>query len=434
MTREQREQKLARMQYLIGAIENTASKKSADAWRDEFDGLEKSIKSDDIKERHNAGTEARTSRDAILQPEHRYSAWLQANHGELARSQTNDNRIGGWASSWDEESTSKYWRGMTTGNWHNAEAEQRAAMAEGAVGTGGYLVPSPVFGSYIDLLRDSLVIMQGQSHLIPWNGPGNTMAIPVTVTDPQVQNLSEGADMYPPASDITVNRYLMTARPYASIESWSWELEEDSAVGVSDLVMHGFANRLARAVQTDFFYGTGANFIQGLSTAAGLVTQFEGGASPPAVPAAAAGKAWTYVDAAITATRTAKANTDLIVTSPLCYSKYGQLQNTLFDAIRPTPTVQSYIDGHGGPNEDGRFALTTAIKDNITVGADVSNVSDMYFMWSDFIYFGIKHSMSVLPLRERLATQRSNGAIAWLRLDALYAHAESAIKLQVKTS
>jgi hypothetical protein len=307
-------------------------------------------------------------------------------------------------------------------------------MAEGAVGTGGYLVPSPVAAEYVDLLRDNLVVMQGMAHTVPWNGPGSTMALPVTVTDVQVQNLAEGVDMYPPASDITVNRYPMTARPYAAVESWSWELEEDSAVPVPDLVMRSFSQRMARAVQTDFFYGSGATFIQGLNTAAGLVTGFEGGASPPALPTAAAGKAWTAVDAGITATRTAKHDTDMIVTSPLCYSKYAQLQNTLFDALRPTPTVQSYIDGVGGRTVNGAFYQTTAIKDNITVGADAADVSEMYFLDSDMIWFGIKHQMSVLPLRERLATQRSNGAVCWLRLDALVAHAEAAYRLQVKTS
>jgi hypothetical protein len=58
----------------------------------------------------------------------------------------------------------------------------------------------------------------------------------------------------------------------------------------------------------------------------------------------------------------------------------------------------------------------------------------MFFLWSDMIYFGIKHDMSVLPLRERLATQRQAGAIAWLRLDAVLAHAEAQSLLQVKTS
>jgi HK97 family phage major capsid protein len=390
--------------------------------------------SERIKANYRTPAETPTDRDAVLQPEHRFSDWMKANHAELYANQTKEARVGSWPSQWDRESTVKYWRGMCTGDWRNAEAEHRAAMAEGAVGTGGYLVPSPVAAEYVDLLRDNIVVMQGMSHTVPWNGPGSTMALPVTVTDVQVQNLAEGVDMYPPASDITVNRYPMVARPYAAVESWSWELEEDSAVPVPDLVMRSFAQRMARAVQTDFFYGTGATFIQGISTAAGLLSGFEGGASPPALPTAAAGKAWTYVDAAITATRTAKSDTDMIVTSPLCFSKYNQLQNTLFDALDPTPTVQSYIDGRGGRTGNGSFYLTTAIKDNITVGADVTDVSDMYFLNSDFVWFGIKHSMSVLPLRERLATQRSNGAVCWLRLDAVLAHAEACYKLQVKTS
>lgn len=376
------------------------------------------------------------SSDSELRSGDKYSDWLKEHHDFLSRNiQAKEDRIGSWPKEWDEESTAKYWRGMTTGDWHNAEAEHRAAMAEGTNATGGFLVPSPVFGGYVDLLRDAVVFMQGQSHTIPWNGPGKTMAVPVAVTDIQVQNLAEATgDLYPPATDVTVGQYLLTARPYASVESWSWELEEDSQIPIPEIVSRSFAQRMARAVQIDFIYGSGATFINGFSSAAGLVVQFEGGASPPALPTAAAGKAWTAVDAAITATRTLKANTDTIVTSPLCYSKYAQLQNTLFDAIRPTPTVQRYIDGEGGPNHDGAFYLTTAIKDNLTVGADVTDVSDMYFLWSDFFYWGIKHSMSVLPLRERLATQRLNGAVAWLRLDAFLAHAEAQVRLQVKTS
>jgi hypothetical protein len=122
------------------------------------------------------------------------------------------------------------------------------------------------------------------------------------------------------------------------------------------------------------------------------------------------------------------------VTSPLCYSKYGLLKNTLNDALRPSPTVQQYLNGVGGATGEGAFYTTTAIKDTQTVGADTADVSDMYFLWSDMVYWGIKHSMSVLPLRERFATARTNGAVCWLRLDAFLAHAEAQGKLQVKTS
>jgi HK97 family phage major capsid protein len=447
LTESERLAKISRLNEIADVVES--GKPLTTAHRDEFAAIEAELRADRAEREQwhpkpgayaDATPGTRTNPlpsgpDIVLNPEHRYSEWLHENREYLSRSdRPAENRIGAWPESWDEESSGKYWKGMTTGDWRNAEPEHRAAMAEGANATGGFLVPAPVYGQYVDLLRDALVVMQGMSHTVPWNQPGATMVVPVTVTDVQVQNLAEGVDLYPPASDLTVGKFTLTARPYASVETWSWELQEDSQVSIPDFVSHSIAQRMARAVQSDFFYGSGASVINGVSTTAGLVTGFEGGASPPILPAGSAGHAWTYVDAAITAVRTAKNDTDMIVTSPLCFSKYGQLQNSLFDALRPTRTVQQYIDGVGGSSGNGAFYQTTAIKDNITVGADTTDVSEMYFLNSDMIWFGIKHGMSVLPLRERFATQRQNGAVAFLRLDAFLAHAEAAYRLQVKTS
>jgi HK97 family phage major capsid protein len=214
-----------------------------------------------------------TDRDTLLRSKHRYSEWLQANwkRDEVRQGAS------AWPDSWDAESTFKYWRGMCTGSWTNAAAEQRAAMAEGATTTGGYLVPAPVAGSAIDLLRDALVFTKGMAHTVPWDMPGSTMAVPVAVTDVAVTNQAEGVDLYPPASDITINRYMLTARPYMAFESWSWEIEEDSAVDVNNLVMNSFIQRIARSVQTDFLYGSGATTIQGVFGTTGLIKSVEGG-------------------------------------------------------------------------------------------------------------------------------------------------------------
>ncbi len=435
--REKRARKSSKMAAFAGKLEDSTI---THAERAEFDKLSREVHDLDrrieVEQRSDSPeypdtrgyAETPTDRDAVLRAEHRYSAWLQANWNRDEVRQG----AGSWPNQWDAESTRKYWRGMCTGNWSNASAEQRAAMAEGTNATGGYLVPAPVAGNAIDLLRDALVFTKGMSHTVPWDMPGSTMAVPVAATDVAVTNQAEGVDLYPPASDITINRYLLTARPYMAFESWSWEIEEDSAVDVNNLVMHSFINRMARAVQTDFLYGSGATTIQGVFGTTGLIKSVEGGTANGQAPASATG--YDYVDKAIQATRTAKLDTDMIVTSPLCYQTYGRLKNTLNDALRPSPTVASYIDGHGGANGNGRFYQTTACKDNQTVGTAVSDCSDMFFIWSDMIYFGIKHDMSVLPLRERLATQRQAGAIAWLRLDAVLAHAEAQALLQVKTS
>jgi HK97 family phage major capsid protein len=224
----------------------------------------------------------------------------------------------------------------------------------------------------------------------------------------------------------------MTARPYASLEVWSWELEEDSAVGVADMVANSMAQRMARAIQSDFFYGSGANVIQGVYGAAGLLKSAEGGTANAVAPSSSAG--YDYWDKAIQAVRTAKADVDMVVTSPVGYQTYGRLKNTQNDAIRPSPTVQAYLNGTGGPNGDGKCYVTTAIRDTSTAGTAANDCSDLFFLWSPFIYTAIKHQFSILPLRERFSTERQAGAIAWCRLDAFVAHTEAQALLQAKTS
>jgi HK97 family phage major capsid protein len=73
-----------------------------------------------------------------------------------------------------------YWYGMATGQWKGHEAEQRASMQEGVSADGGYLVPSPVAGQWIDLLRDQIVFAQGNAHTVPWDA-GSTLSLPVFV-------------------------------------------------------------------------------------------------------------------------------------------------------------------------------------------------------------------------------------------------------------
>ena len=176
------------------------------------------------------------------------------------------------------------------------------------------------------------------------------------VTDPVVQNPNETADIYPPASDATVNRYQFVARPYSLLETFSWELLEDSAVDIAEVVTQNMAKRLARQAQSDFIYGSGANVINGFTGAAGLLNGVEGGTANGAAPTGANG--YNYVDIAIEAVRSAKAEPDLIVTSPRAYQTYGRLKNTLNDALRPSPTVAQFLNG-----QDGKCPFTGSERD-----------------------------------------------------------------------
>jgi len=120
-----------RIQYLSRRHTLTeAESREVDELLSKLDADDKRQKSERVRNGYTASAETPTARDAVLQPEHRYSEWLRANHGELYENQTNETRVGSWPSQWDKDSTAKYWRGMTTGTWKNEEPEHRAAMAE----------------------------------------------------------------------------------------------------------------------------------------------------------------------------------------------------------------------------------------------------------------------------------------------------------------
>jgi HK97 family phage major capsid protein len=344
-----------------------------------------------------------------LRPDQSYAKWL---NDRLSNGDLGDRRK--TASDFDVRA---YWYGMATGNWKGHEAEQRASMQEGVSADGGYLVPSPVAGQWIDLLRDQLVFLQGNAHTVPWEA-GSTLALPVFVTDPAVQNPAETGDVYPPPSDATVGRYQFIARPYSEIETMSWEVLEDSAIDLAAAVQTNMARRMAVQIQADFIYGSGAQTIQGFTGAAGLLTGVEGGGANGAAPASATG--YNYVDIGIEAVRSAKVEPDLIVTSPRAFQTYGRLKNTLNDALRPSPTVAEFLNGQNGK----RVAMTTAVKDTQTVGTASNDCSDLFILDSDRIYWAIRHDYSVMPLRERFATQRLLGVMSWQRLDAVLTHAE----------
>ena len=116
----------------------------------------------------------------------------------------------------------------------------------------------------------------------------------------------------------------------------------------------------------------------------------------------------------------------MIVTSPRAFQTYGRLKNTLNDALRPSPTVASFLNGADGK----AVRLTTAVKDTQTVGTASADCSDLFVMDSSRIYWAIRHDFSVISLKERFATQRLLGVLCWQRLDACLTHAEAAYWLK----
>jgi len=247
------------------------------------------------------------------------------------------------------------------------------------------------------------------------------MAVPIWVSDPQIQALGETVDMYPPGSDATVNRFLFTARPYQSVETFSWELLQDSVLNVAEVAQRAMALRLAVQIQNDFIYQTGnASKITGFTQAGGLLTSIQGGGANGVAPVN-----WDYVDLAIQSVRNANVEPNLIATTPQAYGKFGRLKNTLNDSMRPSPSVMDFLDGNDGK----MLGTTTAISDAVTVGT-TANCSDLFVMDSSRIYWGIRRDFGVLPLRERFATAKLAGLVGFMRLDGVLSHPEAAMWLK----
>src|ERR1022692_3687686 len=408
--RERRNRAYKRMTEIMDAAKGESRSATA-AEAAEFDDLETRLQAmDRALETHKNARSLASDFDyadpnAVLKPEQRFADWLNAQPD--ARSQPAD------------FDTSKYWRGMATGDWRNADAEQRASMQEGVSADGGYTVPSPVAAQIVDMLRDQLAFMAGEGNTVPWTNGGSTLALPVWVTDPAVQNPAETVDSFPPPTDATVNRYLFVARPYMEIETVSWELMEDSALNIGDVLAAAMTARMARSIQSDFIYGAGAGTIQGFTTLGTMLASVEGGGVNGAAPASATG--YDAIDKAIESVRSAKAEPDLIVTSPRALQTYGRLKNTLNDAIRPSPAVQDFLSGANGKE----VRTTTAVKDTQTVGTSSADCSDLFVMDSSRIYWAIRHQASMLTLKERFASMRLAGVMMWLRLDATLTHPEA---------
>ena len=330
--REKRGRKFDRMNELTNVLNER--KLTADE-ASEFDKLEREMRALDLEldahvradgaatgayETRGGGREYRDANfdyenpRAVLESRHSYAKWLAAQ--PEARSAPHD------------FDAPKYWRGMVTGNWSGAEAEHRASMQEGVSADGGYLVPSPVAGQFVNILRDRILFMAGAGHTVPWEA-GSTLTLPIVTADPEIQNLAETTDAYPPSSDVTVSRYEFTARPYIAVETMSWELLQDSAIPLEDLVTTAMARRLAVNMQSDFIYNSASNKIQGFTNASGLLTSVQGGTSNGAAPTGgSSGTQWDYVNMAIEAVRNAKVEPDLIATSPKAFHTFGQASRT----------------------------------------------------------------------------------------------------------
>jgi len=156
-------------------------------------------------------------------------------------------------------------RGMVCGKWNGSEAEQRV-MAGITGSAGGFLLPSPVSASIIDLVRNRCVLLNAGALTIPMDTA--TLRVVQVISDP-VANVRQEGDAIT-ETDGSFAAVTLQARSVGALVTISRELMDDAPAFAAELE-HQLSMVLALKLDALGLYGTGAsNQPLGLRNTSGL--------------------------------------------------------------------------------------------------------------------------------------------------------------------
>ena len=153
----------------------------------------------------------------------------------------------------DELSLGRTVRGLVTGEWHGAEAEKRAVMAEGTSSLGGVLIPTPMSASIIDLARNQAVVMRAGASTVPMTA--NTLKMGKVTGDMTASWRAENEAIT--ASEMSFDSMTFTAKALAAICTISIELLEDAG-NINGLIENSIASALALELDRVALFGSGS--------------------------------------------------------------------------------------------------------------------------------------------------------------------------------
>ena len=279
-----------------------------------------------------------------------------------------------------------YLRGLATGHWRGAAAEQRA-MAEGTLSAGGYLVPTLLSGQIVDLARNEAQVLRAGARVVPM--PNRVVDIAKWLSDPTAQWHTEAATISP--SDATLGKVTLTAQALASLVIVSRELLED-ARDVDDELRRAFVQQFALTVDKVALYGSGtAPEPRGVRNTTGITVQSMG----------ANGAALTNHDPFVDAVGTLQDNNETpngILPAPRTARALGKLQDTSNQPLQAPPMLDG-IARH----------VTAQVPTNLTQGTSTA-ASDVFVAdWSQ-LYLGVRTDLQVSGCRRRSARRSARPA------------------------
>ncbi len=294
----------------------------------------------------------------------------------------------------------RYVRGLATGDWRGAEAEQRA-MSEGTGTAGGSMVPTFLSAQLIDLARNETVVMKAGAQVVPMET--STVNVAKWVGDPAPAWRLENSTI--PASDAVIGVIQLQAKTLAVVTQVSRELVEDATSGgsVGDAIKSAFAQAFAVKLDYAALYGSGTPpEPRGIKNTTGVTVSSMG----------TNGAALTNFDPIIDAVGALQDNNEApnaIVMPPRTQRALGKLKDGQLRYLTP-PTILDGIETYA----------TNQLPGNLTQGTS-SAASDVVV--GDFrqLIVGVRTGLTISVLEERYADQGQIAFLGWYRADVAVA-------------
>lgn len=290
----------------------------------------------------------------------------------------------------------RYLKGLATGNWSGAEAEQETyvkAQSTGTLTAGGHLVPTPLAGGLIDLARNQSRVFQAGAITVPMTS--STLKIPRLTGEGTPGWRAENAAIVD--ADLAFDAVTFTARSLNRLVKISVELMEDSDPGAGGIISSSFAAQIAQEIDRVALRGAGtATEPRGVLNTAGV-----GGVGHGANGSAITNYDW-WLDAAGAVTA-ANFTPNAHIQAPRSSTSLAKLKDTTNAYLAPPASLLPLLSTKNVPN-------------NLTVGTS-TDCSEIYTGQWDQLMLGVRTELRIEVLRERFADNGQWAFLAWFRGD-----------------
>lgn len=286
--------------------------------------------------------------------------------------------------------------------WRGDYKKIFAGLSSG--GEGGELIPAPLSGDVIDLMRSATPIFQAGATTVPMTA--RTLDIARVTADPASATWHAEAGTITPDTAMTLDKVTFTAKTLPVIVKASMELAEDAG-NLGEVVRRALAGAIGVELTKKALRGDGtANTPTGIRNSTGVEAFAIGANGGPLT-----------IDMLIdrvSAIRGENAEPNALMWNPRTAGGVTKLAKDANGVYFELPSPLAELD---------KFA-TTAIPKNLAKGTG-TNLSEVYFgQWSQLL-IGMRTNLRIRVLDQRYADTGEIAFMAWLRADVKLAHGEA---------